>query len=82
VRTKDLCWSVGMIYGSREMPGVSTTGPDSVELNARLPCAAARARLSYDVDKYTYSRSKMHVGIGKNWQGLARKANAQAFEVF
>jgi hypothetical protein len=39
VRTKDLCWSVGMIYGSREMPEVSITGPDSVELNARLPCA-------------------------------------------
>jgi hypothetical protein len=27
VRTKDLSWSVGMIYGPRVLPGVSTTGP-------------------------------------------------------
>jgi hypothetical protein len=27
VRTKDLCWSMGTIYDSRELPGVSTTGP-------------------------------------------------------
>jgi hypothetical protein len=59
VRTKDSCWSVGMIYGSRGMLGVSTTGPGSGEFNARLPCVAVRARLSYVVDKYTYSRSKM-----------------------
>jgi hypothetical protein len=26
VRTKDLCWSVGMIYGPRGLPGVSTVG--------------------------------------------------------
>jgi hypothetical protein len=26
VRTKDSCWSVGMIYGPRELPGVSTAG--------------------------------------------------------
>jgi hypothetical protein len=26
VRTKDKCWSVGMIYGPRELPGVSTPG--------------------------------------------------------
>jgi hypothetical protein len=26
VRTKDSCWSVGTIYDSRELPGVSTTG--------------------------------------------------------
>jgi hypothetical protein len=27
VRTKDLYWSVGMIYDPRGPPGVSTTGP-------------------------------------------------------
>jgi hypothetical protein len=27
VRTKDLCWSVGTIYDSRELPGVNTAGP-------------------------------------------------------
>jgi hypothetical protein len=27
VRTKDSCWSVGTIYDSRELTGVSTTGP-------------------------------------------------------
>jgi hypothetical protein len=27
VRTKDSCWSVGMIYGLRGLPGVSTTSP-------------------------------------------------------
>jgi hypothetical protein len=26
-RTKDSCWSVGTIYDSRELPGVSTVGP-------------------------------------------------------
>jgi hypothetical protein len=26
VRTKDLCWSVGMIYDPRELPAVSTAG--------------------------------------------------------
>jgi hypothetical protein len=27
VRTKDLCWSVGIIYDTRELPGVSNVGP-------------------------------------------------------
>jgi hypothetical protein len=27
VRIKDLCWSVGTIYDSRELPGVNTAGP-------------------------------------------------------
>jgi hypothetical protein len=27
VRTKGLCWSVGIIYDPRELPGVSTAGP-------------------------------------------------------
>jgi hypothetical protein len=27
VRIKDLCWSTGIIYDPRELPGVSTTGP-------------------------------------------------------
>jgi hypothetical protein len=27
VRTKDSCWSVGIIYDPRELPGVSTVGP-------------------------------------------------------
>jgi hypothetical protein len=27
VRIKDLCWSVGTIYDSRELPGVSIGGP-------------------------------------------------------
>jgi hypothetical protein len=27
VRTKDLCWSVGMVYDPRGLPGVSTAGP-------------------------------------------------------
>ena len=27
VHTKDSCWSVGMIYGPRGLPGVSTAGP-------------------------------------------------------
>jgi hypothetical protein len=27
VRTKDLCWSVGTLYDSIELPGVSTVGP-------------------------------------------------------
>jgi hypothetical protein len=27
VRTKDLCWSMGSIYDSRNLPGVSITGP-------------------------------------------------------
>jgi hypothetical protein len=27
VCTKDPCWSVGTIYGPRELPGVSTVGP-------------------------------------------------------
>jgi hypothetical protein len=27
VRTKDSCWSMGTIYDSRELPGVSTAGP-------------------------------------------------------
>jgi hypothetical protein len=27
VRTKDSCWSVGIIYDTRELPGVSTIGP-------------------------------------------------------
>jgi hypothetical protein len=26
VHTKDSCWSVGMVYGSRGQPGVSTAG--------------------------------------------------------
>jgi hypothetical protein len=26
VRTKDSCWSVGMVYGSRGLTGVSTAG--------------------------------------------------------
>jgi hypothetical protein len=26
VRTKDSCWSMGMIYDHRGLPGVSTTG--------------------------------------------------------
>jgi hypothetical protein len=28
VHTKDSCWSVGTIYDARELPGVSTTGPE------------------------------------------------------
>jgi hypothetical protein len=28
VRTKDLCWSLGTIYDPRELPGVSTAGPE------------------------------------------------------
>jgi hypothetical protein len=28
VRTKDPCWSVGTIYDPRELPGVSTAGPE------------------------------------------------------
>ena len=27
MRTKDSCWSVGIIYDPRELPGVSTAGP-------------------------------------------------------
>jgi hypothetical protein len=27
VHTKDSCWSVGMVYDPRELPGVSTIGP-------------------------------------------------------
>jgi hypothetical protein len=27
VHTKDSYWSVGMVYGPRELPGVITTGP-------------------------------------------------------
>jgi hypothetical protein len=27
VRTKDSCWSVGIIYDPSELPGVSTAGP-------------------------------------------------------
>jgi hypothetical protein len=27
VRTKDSCWSVGIIYDPSEVPGVSTAGP-------------------------------------------------------
>jgi hypothetical protein len=27
VCTKDSCWSVGMVYGRRGMPGVSTANP-------------------------------------------------------
>jgi hypothetical protein len=27
VRTKDSCWSVGTLYDSKELPGVSTGGP-------------------------------------------------------
>jgi hypothetical protein len=27
VRTKGSCWSMGTIYDSRELPGVSTAGP-------------------------------------------------------
>jgi hypothetical protein len=27
VRTKDPCWSVGAIYDTRELPGVSNAGP-------------------------------------------------------
>jgi hypothetical protein len=27
VCTKELCWSVGTIYDSKEIPGVSTAGP-------------------------------------------------------
>jgi hypothetical protein len=26
LRTKDMCWSVGTIYGPRELPGVSIVG--------------------------------------------------------
>jgi hypothetical protein len=28
VRTKGSCWSVGTIYDPRELPGVSTAGPE------------------------------------------------------
>jgi hypothetical protein len=28
MRTKDSCWSVGIIYDPRDLPGVSTTGPE------------------------------------------------------
>jgi hypothetical protein len=27
VRIKDSCWSVGMVYGLRELTGVSSAGP-------------------------------------------------------
>jgi hypothetical protein len=27
VHMKDSCWSVGMVYGPRGLPGVSTAGP-------------------------------------------------------
>jgi hypothetical protein len=27
VRAKDLCWSVGMVYGPRGLSGVSNAGP-------------------------------------------------------
>jgi hypothetical protein len=27
VHTKDSCWSLGIIYDPRELPGVSTVGP-------------------------------------------------------
>jgi hypothetical protein len=30
VHIKDSCWSVGIIYDSRELSGVSTTGPGVV----------------------------------------------------
>jgi hypothetical protein len=32
VCTKDLCWSVGMVYGSRGLPGVCTAGPGVYEV--------------------------------------------------
>jgi hypothetical protein len=35
VRTKYLCWSVGMVYGSRGLQGVSTAGPGVDECYTR-----------------------------------------------
>jgi hypothetical protein len=28
VRTKESCWSAGMVYDFRDLPGVSTVGPE------------------------------------------------------
>jgi hypothetical protein len=40
VRTKDLCWSVGTIYDTRELTEVSTAGPrvDRVLQVVSEPC--------------------------------------------
>jgi hypothetical protein len=42
VCTKDLCWSMGMIYDLRELSGVSTAGP---EIDGVLHCSNSK-RLS------------------------------------
>jgi hypothetical protein len=46
VRIKDSCWSLGMIYNPRDLPGVSTTGPgvDGVlQMVLELTLAVSRA---------------------------------------
>jgi hypothetical protein len=46
VRTKDSCWSVGTIYNYRELPGVSTTGPEVdgvLKVVSELTLAVSRA---------------------------------------
>jgi hypothetical protein len=46
VRTIDPCWAMGIIYDSRELPGVSTTGPgvDRVlQVVSELTLAVSRA---------------------------------------
>jgi hypothetical protein len=46
VRIKDLCWSVGMVYDPRGLPGVSTIGPrvdEALQMVSELTLAVSRA---------------------------------------
>jgi hypothetical protein len=46
VHTKGSCWSVGMFYGSRGLPGVSVIGPrvdEVLQIVSELTLAVSRA---------------------------------------
>jgi hypothetical protein len=48
VRTKDKCWSVGMVYDLRGLPGVSTIGPGVnmvLQMVSELTLTVSRVRV-------------------------------------
>jgi hypothetical protein len=66
VRTKDLCWFVGMVYGPRGLPGVSTTGPrvdEVLQMVSESTLAVSRACVGYGVQVYGAGRMWVRSGL-------------------